>query len=59
VSRTSVVYPAVLLPYASSVASGVRAMAADIKAAVAACPQQKLVLLGYSQGGTFQRIYRW
>lgn len=26
-------------------------MTADLKAAVAACPQQKIVLLGYSQGG--------
>lgn len=51
VSRTSVDYPAVLYPYALSVASGVAAMTADLKAAVAACPQQKIVLLGYSQGG--------
>lgn len=50
VSRTSVNYPAVLYPYAPSVASGLAAMTADLKAAVAACPQQKIVLLGYSQG---------
>ncbi|ESZ90712.1 hypothetical protein SBOR_8906 [Sclerotinia borealis F-4128] len=50
VTRTSVSYPALLLPYAPSVASGVAAMKADLIAAVEACPQQKIVLLGYSQG---------
>ncbi|QSZ32158.1 hypothetical protein DSL72_001729 [Monilinia vaccinii-corymbosi] len=50
VTRTSVVYPALLDPYAPSVASGVAAMKADLVAAVEACPQQKIVLLGYSQG---------
>ncbi|KAM0316350.1 hypothetical protein ACHAO8_003131 [Botrytis cinerea] len=53
VTRTSVSYPAVLAPYAPSVASGVAAMKADIIAAVDACPSQKIVLLGYSQGGEF------
>jgi hypothetical protein len=28
-------------------------MTADLKAAVEACPDQKIVLLGYSQGGKF------
>ena len=51
VSRTAVDYPAVLEPYAPSVASGVAAMTADLEAAVKACPDQKIVLLGYSQGG--------
>jgi acetylxylan esterase len=51
VSRTAVVYPALLEPYAPSVASGVAAMTADLEAAVKACPDQKIVLLGYSQGG--------
>lgn len=51
VSRTAVDYPATLYPYGTSVASGVAAMTADLKAAVAACPTQKIVLLGYSQGG--------
>ena len=51
VSRTAVDYPAVLEPYAPSVASGVAAMTADLEAAVKACPDQKTVLLGYSQGG--------
>ncbi|TGO32068.1 hypothetical protein BHYA_0358g00050 [Botrytis hyacinthi] len=50
VTRTSVSYPALLAPYAPSVASGVAAMKADIIAAVDACPSQKIVLLGYSQG---------
>ena len=51
VTRTAVDYPALLEPYAPSVASGVAAMTADLKAAVEACPDQKIVLLGYSQGG--------
>ncbi|KAB8298909.1 hypothetical protein EYC80_001066 [Monilinia laxa] len=50
VTRTSVSYPALLNPYAPSVASGVAAMKADLIAAVDACPDQKIVLLGYSQG---------
>jgi acetylxylan esterase len=48
VSRTAVDYPAVLEPYAPSVASGVAAMTGDLEAAVKACPDQKIVLLGYS-----------
>ena len=62
VTRTSVSYPAVLAPYAPSVASGVAAMKADIIAAVDACPSQKIVLLGYSQGGEFlpmRLLYRF
>jgi hypothetical protein len=58
VSRTSVDYPAVLYPYAPSVASGVAAMTADLKAAVEACPDQKIVLLGYSQRGEYFVLYR-
>ncbi|RAL61905.1 hypothetical protein DID88_002968 [Monilinia fructigena] len=50
VTRTSVSYPALLNPYLPSVASGVAAMKADLIAAVDACPDQKIVLLGYSQG---------
>ncbi|CAD6446060.1 ba98c03c-1469-414a-9876-16196effce01 [Sclerotinia trifoliorum] len=50
VTRTSVSYPALLDPYPSSVASGVAAMKTDLIAAVEACPEQKIVLLGYSQG---------
>ncbi|KAL3417127.1 Acetylxylan esterase 2 [Phlyctema vagabunda] len=50
VSRTAVVYPATLNPYASSVAAGVKAMTAAVKDAVDKCPGQKIVLLGYSQG---------
>lgn len=52
-SRTAVDYPAELYPYAPSVASGVAAMTADLISAVEACPDQKIVLLGYSQGGGF------
>jgi hypothetical protein len=51
VSQEAVVYPATLNNYASSVAQGDSAMAADIANAVSACPNEKLVLLGYSQGG--------
>ncbi|KAI9640409.1 hypothetical protein NHQ30_011154 [Ciborinia camelliae] len=50
VTRTAVVYPALLEPYPPSVASGVAAMTKDLTAAVNACPDQKIVLLGYSQG---------
>src|SRR5437016_5495475 len=48
VSCIAVDYPAVLYPYALSVALGVVAMTADLKAAVEACLEQKIVLLGYS-----------
>jgi acetylxylan esterase len=41
VSRTAVVYLALLEPYAPSVASGVAAMTVDLKAAVAACRNRK------------------
>lgn len=34
-------------------ASGVAALTKDLKAAVDECPEQKVVLLGYSQGGEF------
>jgi hypothetical protein len=50
VSQEAVVYPATLTNYASSVAQGDSAMAKDIENAVSACPNEKLVLLGYSQG---------
>jgi len=54
VTRTAVVYPALLAPYPPSVASGVAAMTADLVAAVQACPNQKIVMLGYSQGGKYR-----
>ena len=50
VSQEAVVYPATLNNYASSVGKGDSAMAADIENAVSACPNEKIVLLGYSQG---------
>jgi acetylxylan esterase len=50
VSQEAVVYPASLTNYASSVAQGDSAMAKDIENAVSACPNEKIVLLGYSQG---------
>jgi hypothetical protein len=53
VSRIAVDYPAALYPYTLSVASGVSAMIANLQAAVDACSDQKIVLLGYSEGGKF------
>jgi acetylxylan esterase len=50
VSQEAVVYPASLTNYASSVAQGDSAMAKDVENAVSACPNEKIVLLGYSQG---------
>jgi acetylxylan esterase len=50
VGNEAVVYPASLTNYASSVGKGDSAMASDIENAVSACPNEKLVLLGYSQG---------
>jgi acetylxylan esterase len=50
VSQEAVVYPASLTNYASSVAKGDSAMAADVEKAVSSCPNEKIVLLGYSQG---------
>jgi hypothetical protein len=34
-------------------------MTADLKAAVQKCPDQKIVLLGYSQGGEFSLFSPW
>jgi hypothetical protein len=50
VSRASVSYPATLNNYASSSAQGVSALTTQLTAAVQNCPDQKIVLLGYSQG---------
>ena len=50
VGNEAVVYPATLTNYASSVAKGDSAMATDIENAVSACPNEKIILLGYSQG---------
>lgn len=43
-------YPATLSNYASSSAAGTKALTAQLTAQVAACPLQKIVLVGYSQG---------
>jgi acetylxylan esterase len=50
VGNEAVVYPATLTNYASSVAKGDSAMATDIENAVSSCPNEKIILLGYSQG---------
>jgi len=44
-------YPATLQNYSSSVATGDSAMESDIENALASCPGEKLILMGYSQGG--------
>lgn len=43
-------YPATLANYASSSAAGTAALKAQLTSQVAACPSQKIVLVGYSQG---------
>lgn len=43
-------YPATLANYASSSAAGTAALKAQLTSQVAACPTQKIVLVGYSQG---------
>jgi acetylxylan esterase len=50
VSREAVVYPATLAPYQSSQQAGVTAMKALLAQKTAACPNTKIVLMGYSQG---------
>ena len=50
ISRANVNYPATLNNYASSSRQGVTALKAQLTAQVQACPDQKIVLLGYSQG---------
>lgn len=50
VSTEATDYPAVLNPYNQSVAAGVRALTGRLTAKAAACPDTKLVLMGYSQG---------
>jgi hypothetical protein len=50
VTREAVVYPATLIPYESSKNAGATAMKALLAAKVAACPNIKIVLTGYSQG---------
>jgi len=50
ISRASVNYPATLTNYASSSAQGVAALKAQLTQQVQNCPDQKIVLAGYSQG---------
>jgi hypothetical protein len=50
VSRASVTYPATLTNYANSSAQGVAALKTQLTNQVQSCPNQKIVLLGYSQG---------
>jgi acetylxylan esterase len=45
----AVVYPATLQNYQSSESQGVSAMTSDIEDYVKACPNSKIVLMGYSQ----------
>ncbi|KAG6363967.1 hypothetical protein INS49_009070 [Diaporthe citri] len=45
-----IVYPATFANYSESEGAGVAAMTAAIKDRVAACPQGKIALLGFSQG---------
>jgi hypothetical protein len=50
VSQEAVVYPATLTNYASSESQGVTNAEQELTTAVRNCPNQKEVLLGYSQG---------
>lgn len=50
VSRANVDYPALLFPYGTSSAAGTAALKTQLTEAVRRCPDQGIVLLGYSQG---------
>jgi hypothetical protein len=50
ITRAAVSYPATLNNYASSSAQGVSALKSMLTAQVQSCPDQKIVLAGYSQG---------
>lgn len=50
VSQEATVYPATLQNYASSEGQGVTAIKNELSSAESSCPNQKQVLLGYSQG---------
>lgn len=50
VSRAAVDYPATLTNYASSSAQGVSALTTQLTRQVRQCPDQKIVLTGFSQG---------
>lgn len=53
----AVVYPATLQNYQSSESQGVSAMMSDIQGYVQACPNSKIVLMGYSQVSSLISIY--
>jgi hypothetical protein len=50
VNRASVSYPATLNNYASSSLQGINALKSQLTAEVQNCPNEKIVLAGYSQG---------
>lgn len=50
VSTSSVDYPALLFPYDFSTTQGDAAIAQELTAQVRQCPDQQIVLVGYSQG---------
>lgn len=50
VSTSAVDYPALLVPYDASTTAGDAAIARQLTAQVQRCPDQKIVLVGYSQG---------
>jgi hypothetical protein len=50
ITRASVTYPATLNNYNSSSLQGINALKAQLTTAVQNCPDQKIVLAGYSQG---------
>jgi hypothetical protein len=50
VSRAAVDYPATLTNYASSAAAGVSALTTQLTRQVGQCPDQEIVLTGFSQG---------
>lgn len=50
VSRAAVDYPATLTNYANSSAQGVSALTTQLTSQVRQCPDQKIVLTGFSQG---------
>lgn len=50
ISRAAVDYPATLTNYASSSLQGINALTTQLTNEVTNCPNEKIVLLGYSQG---------
>ncbi|KAG6902120.1 hypothetical protein C0995_004066 [Termitomyces sp. Mi166 len=50
VSREAIAYPATLTNYLVSESEGVTAMKTQLAAQASACPDTKIVLMGYSQG---------